>query len=71
MVWFQDFGETYVLIEDDSPFKPYRQAIDMVGVANPTDLDPSLTPPNGLFQPVSGFAKFWRALVPGSDWSPW
>lgn len=69
MVWFQDYGETYILIEDGSPFKPYSQAMDTVGIANPTGPDPALAPPAGLYQPVAGFAKFWRGLVPGYEWA--
>ncbi len=68
MLWFQEQGETYILIDDGSPFKPYVQVADESGVANPTGPDPTLAPPAGLYQPLLGFAKFWRGLTPGSEW---
>lgn len=67
MVWFQEGGRTYVLIEEGSLFKPYYEAMDLAGSSLP-DPDPSLVLPSGLYQPVLGFAKFWRGLVPGYEW---
>jgi hypothetical protein len=66
MVWFQE-GGTYVLLDDGSPFKPYRQVFDLQGLPFP-DPDPSLVPPPGLYVPTLGFALFWRGLVPGHEW---
>lgn len=68
MVWFQEHGETFILIDDGSSFKPYSEAADLTGVASPPGPDPALAPPAGLYQPVLGFAKFWRGLAPGYDW---
>lgn len=48
-------------------FKPYQEVIDGQGLPLPGP-DPGLVPPPGLFQPVLGFGKFWRGLVPGSEW---
>ncbi len=67
MIWFQNGGQTYVLGDDGSPFKPYAEAIDGQGLPLPGP-DPSLVPPPGLFQPELGFANFWRGLVPGYAW---
>lgn len=67
MVWFQRGGQTYVLIEDGSLFKPYQEAIDTGNLPLP-EADPNLVPPSGLYQPVLGFAKFWRGLAPGYEW---
>jgi hypothetical protein len=67
MVWTQEGGHTYVLLDDGSLFKPYQEVSDPTGaeLAGP---DPSIVPPAGLYQPVLGFARFWRGLAPGSDW---
>jgi hypothetical protein len=67
MVWFQEGGPTYVLIDDGSPFKPYRLVSDPSAAELPGP-DPNLIPPTGLYQPELGFAKFWRGLAPGSEW---
>jgi hypothetical protein len=67
MAWFQGGGRTYVLTEDGSLFKPYQEAIDSGNLPLP-DADPNIVPPSGLYQPVLGFAKFWRGLVPGYEW---
>ena len=67
MVWISEGGHTYVLLDDGSPFKPYREVLDPSAAPLPTP-DPSLTPPPGLYQPALGFGKFWRGLVPGTDW---
>jgi hypothetical protein len=68
MVWFQSYGETFILLDDGSVFKSYVEARDLAGVAEPGQPDPALVPPNGLFQPERGFAKFWRGMVPGYQW---
>lgn len=67
MVWFQEGGATYVLLDDGSPFRLYRLVSDPSAAELPGP-DPSLVPPAGLFQPELGFAKFWRGLVPGTEW---
>lgn len=67
MLWTQEGGRTYVLVDDGSPFKPYREVSDPAGLPFPAP-DPSLEPPEGLYQPELGFANFWRGLVPGSEW---
>jgi hypothetical protein len=67
MVWLAEGGHTYVLLDDGSPFKPYQEVVDLQGLPLP-DPDPSLAPPAGLYQPTLGFGKFWRGLVPGTDW---
>jgi hypothetical protein len=67
MVWFQEGGRTFVLIEDGSLFKPYHEVIDRRGLPLLAP-DPAITPPAGLYQPILGFAKFWRGLAPGSEW---
>jgi hypothetical protein len=67
MVFIAEGGHTYVLLDDGSLFKPYQEVIDPDPHALPAP-DPSLVPPAGLFQPTLGFGKFWRGLVPGTDW---
>jgi hypothetical protein len=67
MVWTQEGGRTYVLLDDGSPFKPYQLVSDPVGVPFP-DPDPSIVPPAGFFVPERGFALFWRNVVPGHEW---
>ena len=67
MVWTQEGGHTYVLVDDHSPFKPYQEVSDPAGGPAPAP-DPALVPPAGLFQPELGFARFWRGLAPGSAW---
>ena len=66
MVWFQEGGRTYVLVDDLSLFKPYRELSDF-GLPYLPDPDPDLITPPGFFQPDLGFAKFWRGIVPGSE----
>jgi hypothetical protein len=67
MVWTQEAGRTYVLIEDGAPFKPYQVVSDPFGLPLP-EPDPSQAPPEGFYQPERGFALFWRSLVPGHEW---
>ncbi len=67
MLWTQERGRTYVLIDDGSPFKPLQIVSDPQGLPLP-EPDPSLVPPEGRFVPVLGFALFWRNLAPGHEW---
>jgi hypothetical protein len=67
MVWLQEGGRTYILLEDGSPFKPYVEAVDH-GDTPFLEADPAIQPPAGMYQPELGFAKFWRGLVPGYEW---
>jgi hypothetical protein len=67
MLWTQEGGHTFVLLDDGSLFKPYQEVFDRGNpyLSNP---NPALTPPPDLYQPVLGFAKFWQGLVPGHAW---
>jgi hypothetical protein len=67
MVWTQEGGLTYVFVDDNAPFKPYAVLVDTVGIPLP-ESDPDIVPPPDLTQPALGLAKFWRGLVPGSEW---
>ena len=67
MLWTQEGGRTYVLIDDGSPFMPVQIVSDPLGLPLP-EADPSLAPPEGRYQPLRGFALFWRNLVPGHEW---
>jgi hypothetical protein len=67
MVWFQEGGRTFILMEDGSLFKPYVEATDGSNAPLP-EADPNIVPPQGLYQPVLGFGKFWRGLAPGYEW---
>jgi hypothetical protein len=67
MVWMQERGRTFVLVDDGSLFKPFRVVVDTQGLPFP-EADPSIVPPEGLYQPERGFALFWRGLAAGSEW---
>ena len=67
MIWTQEGGRTYVLLDDASPFKPYQIVSDSLGLPLP-EPDPSIVPPEGFYVPERGFALFWRGLVPGHAW---
>ncbi len=67
MVWFQEGGLTYVLVDDGSLFRPFDLAIDP-GESYLPGLDPNLTAPDGRAVPEGGFEKFWRGRVPGYEW---
>ncbi len=67
MVWFQEGGLTYILVDDGSLFKPYDVAVD-TGDSYLPGLAPDLAAPAGRVIPKGGFEKFWRGRVPGYDW---
>jgi hypothetical protein len=67
MVWFQEGGRVYLMLDDGSQFKPYVEAADTTTTPLP-EADPGIVPPAGLYQPVLGFGKFWRGMVPGYEW---
>jgi hypothetical protein len=67
MLWTQEGGHTFVLLDDGSPFKPFQEVFDR-GQPYLPGPDPALAPPPGFHQPVLGFAKFWEGLVPGHEW---
>jgi hypothetical protein len=67
MVWIAEGGHTYILLDDGSAFKPYREVTD-TGSAYQTDRNLNLIPPPGFYPVILGFAKFWRGLVPGTEW---
>jgi len=67
MVWTQEGGRTYVLLDDGAPLKPYVPVSDPLGLPLPGP-DLAIVPPEGLHQPELGFALFWRGLVPGHAW---
>ncbi len=67
MVWFQEGGLTYVLVDDGSLFKPFDIAVD-TGESYLPGLAPDLIPPDGRAMPEGGFEKFWRGRVPGYEW---
>ncbi len=67
MLWIQEGGRTFVMLDDGSPFKPYYELTDAANALSP-EPDPNIIPPPGLYQPVLGFARFWRGLAPNSWW---
>ena len=67
MVWFQEGGLTYILVDDGSLFKPYDIAVDS-GDSYLPGLAPDVTAPDGRVVPKGGFEKFWRGRVPGYEW---
>jgi len=67
MVWFQEGGRTFILHDDGSLLRPVYEASDGSDTPLP-QADPNIVPPQGMYQPVLGFGKFWRGLVPGYEW---
>jgi len=66
MIWLQSTGAIYVLYGNGTPKAAgqppdgFVQYQDTWKEGDPEN-DPSLTPPAGLYQPVRGFGKVWRA----------
>jgi hypothetical protein len=56
MIWRGDIGTIYV-IGRDGRWEAYA---DTFAEGEP-ELDPSLVPPTGLYQPIRGFGKLWRS----------
>jgi len=60
MIWFQADNVIYVFDDDrgrDGP--PMQQFVDTWTPDEP-ESDPSIIPPQGLYQPIRGFGKVWR-----------
>jgi len=60
MIWFEAHGTIYVFDDDrglDGP--PVQQFVDTWSPDEP-ESDPSIVPPEGLYQPIRGFGKVWR-----------
>ncbi len=58
MIWVEEEDQIYVLFDDvHSP--GWNRFVDQWDPAEP-DNDPTLTPPDGLYQPVRGFGLVWR-----------
>ena len=58
MIWFQPMGMIYVVYQP--PIKPgWQQFADTWKEGSP-DVDPSITPPEGKYQPMRGFGLVWR-----------
>jgi photosystem II stability/assembly factor-like uncharacterized protein len=67
MFWREDERTIYVLRQDGI----WEQWADTWQEGTP-DRDPTLTPPEGLYQPVRGFGKIWREALGGPEaWIGW
>jgi hypothetical protein len=65
MFWISSQKVIWVLYKSaDNPTKGTWQSFQDTFVDGEPEIDPSLTPPPGLFQPKRGFGKLWRN-VPG------
>jgi hypothetical protein len=69
MVWVQIEGRIYVLF-DDGQAPAWTSYVDEFRDGQP-ELDPSITSPNGLLQPVRGFGLVWRAQPTVRDRLGW
>lgn len=62
MIWRSDTREILVLHQDGT----WQVFPDTFEEGEP-ESDPSLTPPEGLYQPIRGFGKVWREQLGGPD----
>lgn len=58
MIWMEAEDHIYVLFGDTSSPK-WKRFVDSWEEGEPED-DPTITPPEGLYQPVRGFGLIWR-----------
>jgi len=59
MIWIEELDRIYVLYADDV-HSPKWQGFDDEWDESMPDRDPTLVPPDGLYQPVRGFGWVWR-----------
>jgi hypothetical protein len=58
MIWVEEEGQIYILYDDvNSP--GWNRYVDQWN-ATELEMDPAMTPPDGLFQPIRGFGLVWR-----------
>ncbi len=62
MIWRGDIQVIYVLQEDGS----WLAFADTFEEGMP-EIDPSIVPPQGLYQPIRGFGKLWREQLGAED----
>jgi hypothetical protein len=70
MMWIQPRKQIWVMIDNGSGRGQWMIYEDTFQEGEP-ESDPSLTPPDGLYQPLRGFGKLWRentALKDGLGW---
>ncbi len=61
MFWLQPVDQHWVLVEDeDDPTKGVWTVYEDTFIEGQPEFDPSIEPPDGLFQPERGFGKLWR-----------
>jgi hypothetical protein len=61
LFWLQPVGQIWVLVEDeDDPEKGVWTVYDDTFIEGQPEFDPSIEPPEDLFQPERGFGKLWR-----------
>jgi len=56
MIWLEAFDSIYVFYKDEQLW----QRFDDVFEEGQPESDPTLSPPDGRFQPIRGFGKVWR-----------
>jgi hypothetical protein len=67
MFWREDEQAIYVLRQDGT----WTEWADTWQEGMP-DRDPTLIPPDGLYQPMRGFGKVWREALGGPEaWIGW
>jgi hypothetical protein len=59
MMWIQPLKQIWVMV-DDGTGKGQWSAFDDVFQDGESEFDPSLVPPEGMFQPERGFGQLWR-----------
>ena len=70
MIWVEEEDRIYVLYDDARHSPKWDAFVDEWDEGKP-DHDPSLTPPQGLFQPVRGFGLAWREYPEVRDRLGW
>jgi hypothetical protein len=60
MMWLQPVAQIWVLEVDDEGSGSWLRFEDNFVDGEDIDTDPSIVPPEGMFQPERGFGKLWR-----------
>lgn len=68
MVWLEDNDTIYVFYEDGAVYYPehypdwqgHFERFEDIWTPDEPESDPTVVPPEGLYQPIRGFGKVWR-----------
>ncbi|UCC63552.1 MAG: hypothetical protein JSV36_00390, partial [Anaerolineae bacterium] len=69
-IWVEEQKRIFVLYDDDQPSPKWRTFTDEWDEDEPNG-DPTIVPPDGLYQPVRGFGKVWREHAQVRDRLGW